>query len=159
MELQAVSVLVEGLRQERKQVGRLGGLVTGFGAIVAISSFKVKDGTQATIMVCGWVALAFGLLIVARSRRPAESDVTLRRLVAQPQDLVWFYVKEIRRSSTGSISHLWLHFLDGSRKGVALPPLREGPAANELRVLCPQAREGYSPEREAAFRRDPRTIG
>jgi hypothetical protein len=141
-------------------------LTLGLGALIVLGQ---DDDATATLMIVAWVfGILFGvvgvaLLWVAAVKLSPRRSPLLVALRERPADLVWLYTQDVVVRVSGAalpprncVVHV--KFADGKSLGLNLKKTKEAEVLGAIRQLAPSAVFGYSPEREARFKQDPRSM-
>lgn len=130
-----------------------------FVSLAAIAFFAFDPPEQNLWVLCAGTGL-LGLLFFIPALGDPRDAKPLRQLRERAQDIVWIYAYVVRNKAT---SYILLRMADG--KLVRLPARfgSEDVVLQALGSYLPHATTGFSPEREAQYRRDPsslrRTVG
>jgi hypothetical protein len=142
-------------------------LTLGLGALIALG--QDADATTATLVIAWSFGALFGavgvlLFWVALVKLSPSRSPLLVALRERPSDLVWLYTQDVVVRAGGATLPprncvVYAKLADGSTVGVSVKKAKEQEMVGALRELAPAAVVGYTPEREARFKRDPRSVG
>jgi hypothetical protein len=149
------SLLVEQV-VDRKRTHRKTaiGLPAIFLPLALISSLALDPPEQNLWLLCVVAGLLGMLFFIPALGNPRDAK-PLRLLRERAQDIVWTYAFVVRNRAT---SWLLLRMADG--KSVRLPAKfgSENAVLDALAPYLPHATFGFTPEREAQYRRDPSSL-
>jgi hypothetical protein len=119
------------------------------------------------ILIFGMIGLfaimAGGLFWVALFKTSPSRSPLMRALIHRPDDVVWLYQQDTTVQANGieapvADTNIMARMADGSTVAVTVRK-PDGPALmRALQTLAPRAATGFSEEREARFKIDPRSL-
>ena len=153
--------LLEALVERKRQAKILSAVVVVMavglvGALYAISGDGGGDRQVIKAFLQGGVLIIGGLIYMAWAflHRPDKHKL-LRRLVEQPENIVWIY----RESRNGEMQVI-VAFLDGKRINLPIGPKEDRLARvwAELSAEAPHAEVGWSEGRNQLYMKDPAAL-
>ncbi len=141
-------------------------LTLGLGALMVFA--QDADATTTTLVLAYAFGGLFGLvgvllLWVALVKLSSSRSPLLVALRERPTDLVWLYTQDVVVRAGGATLPprncvVYAKLADGSTVGLSVKKAKEAEIVGALRELAPGAVFGHSPEREARFKQDPRSV-
>lgn len=153
---QALETITAQLTQYRRLCNIVGGTVILFAAVLAII-FRDRDLVGLLVGVGSFGALGIGLVAHAELHMNPRRAPVLVALSRRSSEIAWIYRMDIRRNGVLQFAAV-VRLFDGAdlRFDVATGKVQE--VFEALRVLAPNAVEGYSADRAAQFKADPRSF-
>jgi hypothetical protein len=157
----------------RRALGRARLIQLGFAVFVAVLGCIPLIGfddrpTLTSKIVVGGIG-GFLLLLAAVSlwaalvkSNPNRSPL-IRALLEHPDDVVWLYESETAITVNGieapvSDTNIIAGLADGKTIAITIKKPNAAALLDALKALAPRATIGFTPERQAQFKRDPRSL-
>ncbi len=157
-----VQFIIDEVRRSKPTTVIMGVLLVG-GAIAA-SFIPVETPAPAWVPVVKWgglVALVvLGILLFLLALQPSEKHPAVVLLTTAPESIVWGHVVVVKRNGQHTATILKLYTDAGKELEAPLPRSAEGERRGLalVREVAPRAATGYSPEREAQFKKAPASL-
>ena len=147
------------------QVG-LGVFVAGLGWLFTLA-LDEKSGIGARILVWGmtgfFALIAAVLFWVGFFKSSPSRSPLVHTLMNQPDDVVWLYQQDAALQMNGTEvpvadTNIVARLANGSTVAITVNKKKAATLMNALQSLAPRAAIGFSEEREALFKLDPRAL-
>jgi hypothetical protein len=144
----------------------LGLVVAGMGWLFTFSLDESSTlGSKIGVgVMSSFFALMAGVLFwVALFKNSPSRSPLVRALAEKPDTVVWLYQQDIDVQVNGvqapvTNANVIVRLADGSTVAITVHKTKAASLMAALQTLAPQAVSGYSEEREALFKRDPRAL-
>lgn len=126
----------------------------------AIASLGLVDRTASLGFTLG-LAIPFGLLalgFVVLGFRSPDKHAFIVALRERRNDIVWLYLLRQNVNGVHAQTFLNIGLIDGKQRALAIGKTGEEEMLAHAKALLPHATVGYSPELQAQFKRDPRSM-
>jgi hypothetical protein len=162
----SLAVVRSALGRARVAQVVLGVIVAGLGWLFTLSLDETSTLGAKILVFCmtGFFALIAGVLFwVALYKSSPSRSPLIVALVERPDDVVWLYRQDTAVKVDGIDApvvdtNIIARLADGSTVAITVKKTGASALMDALQVLAPAAATGHSDEREAQFKRDPRSL-
>jgi hypothetical protein len=161
-----LAVVRSALARARNAQLLIGGVLFAFASIGAGSfNSEGKTGSKLVSTLCLILLTSTAVILfwVALTKSNPNRSPLVLALRNHPDTLVWIYAQDIAsRTESGPARirdrNVYVKFADGSTVALTVRKERAGQLCEALKTLAPGVAEGFTPEHEEQFRRDPRSL-